>query len=114
MAIAAKIKTVLKAKPGKEAELLGTLAEHSRAEAGNRRWDLWQVLYDAARFVIDDLYKDVVRRLLSRHAAIPGVRSRINELATRIAVALRPIDVASDLPAGRGNRVSKMAVKSWQ
>jgi quinol monooxygenase YgiN len=94
-----KTTALLKARPGKAGELvtlLRTLANHSRSEPGNLRWDLWQDQHDETTFIIDELYKDIDS--VQAHRATPHFRnyaSRINELATRTAVTSRPLDVAS-------------------
>ena len=99
MATHMKTTALLKARPGKAGELvtlLRTLANHSRSEPGNLRWDLWQDQHDETTFIIDELYKDIDS--VQAHRATPHFRnyaSRINELATRTAVTSRPLDVAS-------------------
>ena len=96
-----KTTALLKARPGKAGELvslLRTLANHSRSEPGNLRWDLWQDQHDETTFVIDELYKDIGS--VQAHRATPHFQnytSKINELATRTAVTSRPLDVASQV-----------------
>jgi quinol monooxygenase YgiN len=98
MAIQMKTTAFLKAKSGKAVELeslLRSLADHSRSEPGNLRWDLWQDLDDASTFIIDELYEDIAA--VQVHRATPHFQSyasRINDLAERTAVTSRPLDVA--------------------
>jgi quinol monooxygenase YgiN len=99
MATHMKTTALLKARPGKEGELIAllrSLANHSRSEPGNLRWDLWQDQHDETTFIIDELYRDIDSA--QAHRATPHFRnyaSRINELATRTAVTSRPLDVVS-------------------
>lgn len=92
-----KTTALLKAKPGKVAELerlLRGLAAHSRAEPGNLRWDLWQGFEDVAMFVVDELYRDAAS--VQFHRGTPHYQdylARINDLAMRTAVTARPLDV---------------------
>jgi quinol monooxygenase YgiN len=94
-----KTTALLKARPGKEGELIAllrSLASHSRSEPGNLRWDLWQDQNDDKTFIIDELYRDITS--VQAHRATPHFRnyaSRINEVATRTAVTSRPLDVVS-------------------
>jgi quinol monooxygenase YgiN len=94
-----KTTALLKARPGKAGELvtlLRALANHSRSEPGNLRWDLWQDQQDETTFIIDELYKDIDS--VEAHRATPHFQnyaSRINELASRTAVTSRPLDVVS-------------------
>jgi quinol monooxygenase YgiN len=97
MSLPMKTTAFLKAKLGKEAELeslLRSLADHSRSEPGNLRWDLWQDLDDASAFVIDELYTDAAA--VEAHRATPHFQSyasQINDLAERTAITSRPLDV---------------------
>ncbi|VIO65233.1 Putative monooxygenase YcnE [Bradyrhizobium ivorense] len=99
MATHMKTTALLKARPGKEGELIAllrSLASNSRSEPGNLRWDLWQDQHDETTFIIDELYSDIDS--VQAHRATPHFRnytSRINELATRTAVTSRPLDVVS-------------------
>jgi quinol monooxygenase YgiN len=94
-----KTTALLKALPGKAAELitlLRILASHSRSEPGNLRWDLWQDQHDELTFIIDELYKDADS--VQAHRATPHFQdyaSKIGELATRTAITSRPLDVVS-------------------
>ncbi|MGJ5131951.1 MULTISPECIES: putative quinol monooxygenase [unclassified Bradyrhizobium] len=94
-----KTTALLKAKPGRASELIALLRElanHSRSEPGNLRWDLWQDQSDKTNFIIDELYKDAAS--VEAHRATPHFReyaSRIDELATRTAVTSHPLDVVS-------------------
>jgi quinol monooxygenase YgiN len=94
----AKTTALLKAKPGKAAELenlLRSLATQSRSEPGNLRWDLWQDLDDDSTFVIDELYRDAASVQAHRATThFQNYASKINSLATRIAVTSRPLDIA--------------------
>jgi quinol monooxygenase YgiN len=93
-----KIAAILAAKPGKAAELeslLRGMVEPCRAEPGCLRWDLWQDREDPDRFVLDELYADDAA--VAAHRATPHFQtyfSRINDLATRIAVVAKPFDIA--------------------
>ena len=92
-----KTTAVLKALPGKAAELitfLRILANHSRSEPGNLRWDLWQDQHDETIFIIDELYKDSDSVHAHRATAhFQDYVSKIGELATRTTVTSRPLDV---------------------
>ncbi|WP_315764417.1 MULTISPECIES: putative quinol monooxygenase [unclassified Bradyrhizobium] len=94
-----KTTALLKAKPGRASELIAllrALANHSRSEPGNLRWDLWQDQSDKTTFIIDELYKDAAS--VEAHRATPHYReyaSRVDELATRTAVTSHPLDVVS-------------------
>ena len=92
-----KITAILKAKPGKAAELeslLKQLAIASRLEPGNLRWDIWQDQADAGTFVLDELYADDAAVLA--HRATPHFQAylaSINDLAERTPIVSRPLDV---------------------
>jgi len=94
-----KTTALLKARPGRATELIALLrglANHSRSEPGNLRWDLWQDQNDETNFIIDELYRDAAS--VEAHRATPHFReyaSRIGELATRTAVTSHPLDVVS-------------------
>jgi quinol monooxygenase YgiN len=92
-----KTTAILKAKPGKAAELvelLRNLAGHSRREPGNLRWDLWQTQDDPETFVIDELYKDDAAVLTHRTTPhFTNYASKVNDLASRTAVTSHPFDV---------------------
>jgi quinol monooxygenase YgiN len=94
-----KATALLKALPGKAAELitlLRILANHSRSEPGNLRWDLWQDQHDETIFIIDELYRDIDSVQAHRATAhFQDYASKIGELATRTAVTSRPLDVVS-------------------
>jgi len=94
-----KVVGILTARPGK-ADALRTLVESliapSRAEPGNLRYDLWADQSDPGCFVLDELYADSAAN--SAHRATPHYQdylSRINDLASRSALVLAPIAVAS-------------------
>ncbi len=93
-----KVVAVLTARPGKAEELkalvLGLIAP-SRAEPGNLRYDLWQDPAQPDSFVLDELYADSAAT--AAHRASPYFQnylSRINDLATRTALVLDPVEVA--------------------
>ena len=92
-----KTTAILKANPGKAAELeslLRHLASQSRLEQGNLRWDLWQSQADPEAFVIDELYRDIDG--LHAHRASSHFKdyaSKVGNLASRTAVSSRPLDV---------------------
>ena len=94
-----KTTALLQALPGKAAELitlLRILANHSRSEPGNLRWDLWQDQHDETIFITDELYKDADS--VQAHRATPHFQdyaSKIGKLATRTAITSRPLDVVS-------------------
>jgi quinol monooxygenase YgiN len=93
-----KISAILTARPGQEAALpalLEAMAPHCRAEAGNLRWDVWRDQAHAARYVIDELYRDP--DAVAAHRAAPYYQdylARIPDLAERIAVTSDPFLVA--------------------
>lgn len=89
---------ILKAKPGREADLealLLSMCRASRREPGNLRWDVWRDRDDAGRFVLDELYIDP--DAVQAHRATPHFQAylaRVGELADRLAVVGQPVDVA--------------------
>jgi quinol monooxygenase YgiN len=89
---------ILKAKPGREADLealLLSMCRASRNEPGNLRWDIWRDRDDAERFILDELYVDT--DAVQAHRATPHFQAylaRIGDLADRIAVVGEPVDVA--------------------
>ena len=93
-----KITAILKARPGKAAQLealLRALAKSSRLEPGNLTWDIWQDRDDANTFVLDELYVDDDAVLA--HRAAPhflNYAAKVGELAERTPFVLKPIDVA--------------------
>lgn len=92
-----KIMAILTARDGKSEELmalLATMVAPSRAEPGNLRWDIWRDVGDANRFVLDELYADAAA--IDHHRATPHFQhylSRVNDLATRIAVVAEPVQI---------------------
>lgn len=89
---------ILTAHPGKlkelEALLLGMVGA-SRAESGNRRYDLYRDHSDANRFVLDETY--INEAAVAAHHATPHFQhylSAINGLADRVVITLAPINVA--------------------
>lgn len=97
MSTNAKIVAILVALPGKTQELealLFSLAESSRAEPGNLRWDVWRDPADPTRFVLDELYAD--KDAVAAHLETPHFKdylSKIGELAERTAYILEPAKV---------------------
>jgi quinol monooxygenase YgiN len=93
-----KILAILVARPGKTGELktlLSGMVAPSRAEAGNLKWDIWQVQSVPNRFVLDELYTDsaaVAAHRETRH--FKEYVGRINDLAERTPLVLDPIEVA--------------------
>jgi quinol monooxygenase YgiN len=93
-----KIVAILTARPDKTVELralLDQMVHASRAEPGNRRYDLWQDQSDPSRFVLDELYVDA--DAVAAHRATPHFQnylSVIGELAERTALTLDPAAVA--------------------
>jgi quinol monooxygenase YgiN len=98
MSMHVKVMAILTAKAGRENELdalLRGMAAPSRAEAGNRRYDLWRDVDHAGRFVLDELYTDT--GAVASHRATPHFQNylaRIGDLAERTAVVLQAVDVA--------------------
>jgi quinol monooxygenase YgiN len=94
----AKTVAILTALPGKAAaleELLVTMAPDCRAEPGNLRWDIWQDPAEPGRFVLDELYHD--EAAVAAHRETPHFqhyRGQIGNLAERVAVTIRPLDIA--------------------
>ncbi|WP_420992274.1 putative quinol monooxygenase [Cupriavidus sp. 30B13] len=92
-----KVVAVLTAKEGREVELetlLRGLTAPSRAESGNLRYDLWRDIENPRQFVLDELYQD--EAAIDSHRAtghFQDYRSRIGDLAERMAVVVRPVDV---------------------
>ena len=98
MSSPAKITGILVARPGKARELKALLvgmAQHSRAEPGNLRWDIWQDQSQPDQIVIDELYLD--DSAVVAHHRTPHYQDylrRIPDLAERTALVLEPLDVA--------------------
>ena len=94
-----KVIGILTARPGKADELralLEGLIAPSRAEPGNLSYDLWADQNDPSCFVLNELYEDSAAN--SAHRATPHYQeylSKINDLASRSALVLTPISVAS-------------------
>jgi len=92
-----KIMAILTAKEGLSEDLmalLSTMVAPSRAEPGNLRWDIWRDTSDPNRFVLDELYADAAA--VDHHRATPHFQhylSRVNDLATRVAVVAEPVQV---------------------
>lgn len=89
---------ILTAHPGKmhelETLLLGMVSA-SRAESGNRRYDLYRDHSDTNRFVLDETYSD--EAAVASHHATPHFQhylTKINGLADRVVVTLVPLNVA--------------------
>lgn len=93
----AKIVAILNARPGRTQELealLHELAEASRAEPGNLRWDIWRDKADENRFVLDELYVD--DDAVAAHRGTPHFKAylgKIGDLAERTAMVLAPVKV---------------------
>lgn len=92
-----KIMAVLTARPGKAEDLralLAGMAPACRAEAGNLRWDIWQVQGEEGRFVLDELYTG--NAAVAAHRDTPhykGYLGRIGDLAERMALLLDPVQL---------------------
>lgn len=92
-----KIVAILTARPGKDTELgdlLAAMLAPSRAEPGNRRYDLWRDPATPGRFVLDELYADP--DAVAAHRATPHFQdylARIEALADRQAFTLDPVAV---------------------
>ncbi|QAY77249.1 putative quinol monooxygenase [Sphingosinicella sp. BN140058] len=93
-----KLIAVLTARPG-QAEalraLLDSMLAPSRAEPGNRRYDLWQDQAEPGRFVLDELYADA--DAVAAHRATPHFQAylaAIGTLAERTVFTLDPAAVA--------------------
>lgn len=98
MSTTVKVIAVVTARPGKADELkallLGMIAP-SRAEPGNLRYDLWQDQAQPGNFLFDELYSD--NAAVAAHRASPHFQhylASINDLATRTATVLDPVDIA--------------------
>ncbi|WP_294264733.1 putative quinol monooxygenase [uncultured Sphingomonas sp.] len=93
-----KIVAILTARPGKEAELralLDTMLAPSRAEPGNRRYDLWTDPATPGRLIVDELYADADAVAAHRASAhYKAYLSQIEALAERQAFVLDPVAVA--------------------
>lgn len=93
-----KIIAILTARPGKATQLralLDSMVRASRAEPGNRRYDLWYDQADPSRLVLDELYADA--DAVAAHRASPHFQnylSVIGDLAERTAFTLDPAAVA--------------------
>lgn len=98
MSASIKVFAVLTAKEGRAGELeelLRGMVGPSRAEDGNIRYDLWRDAELPSRFVLDELYLDeavAASHKASRH--FQHYLSRIGELADRLPMTVRAIDVA--------------------
>lgn len=93
-----KIVAVLDARAGRAGELrallMGMVAP-SRAEPGNRRWDVWQDQAKPDRFVLDELYTDAAA--VAQHRETPHFKNyaaKVNDLAERTPLVLDPVNVA--------------------
>lgn len=98
MSASVKIVAILTAKSGQKAaleELLRGMAGPCRAESGNIRWDIWQDPDNPNSYILDELFKDEAG--VAAHRATPHFQdyiARINDLASRTAIKVRPFDVA--------------------
>lgn len=93
-----KIVAILDARAGRADELrtllMGMVAP-SRAESGNRRWDVWQDQAKPDRFVLDELYTDAAA--VAQHRETPHFKNyaaKVGDLAERTPLVLDPIEVA--------------------
>lgn len=93
-----KIVAILTARPGKEAELrslFDTMLAPSRAEPGNRRYDLWADPATPGCFVVDELYADTDAVAAHRASAhYQAYLSQIEALAERQVFVLDPVAVS--------------------
>lgn len=95
-----KITAVLTARPGKNEglkALLFGMATHSRAEAGNLAWDIWQNQAQPDCYVLDELYVD--ETAVAAHRQTPHYQDyllRIGDLADRTALVLNPILIENE------------------
>lgn len=93
-----KVFAILTALEGKAADLealLRSMAEPSRAEEGNLRYDLWQEADNPNRFVLDELYRDA--DAAAAHRTSPHYQrylSAIGDLAVRMPIVVKSVDVA--------------------
>src|SRR5262249_25296033 len=89
---------ILTARRGKTQDLQALLfwmAPRCRAEPGNIRWDVWRDAGDADRFVLDEAYRDAAAGAAHRETPhYRDYRSKIDDLADRMVVALEPAAVA--------------------
>jgi quinol monooxygenase YgiN len=94
----AKTVAILTAMPGKAGaleQLLIAMVSDCRAEPGNLHWNIWQDPLAPGCFVLDELYRDAAA--VEAHRATPhfqNYRAQIGDLAERVAVTVRPVDVA--------------------
>ena len=92
-----KIVATLVAKPGQTEALralIDTMIEPSRAEAGNLRWDVWQVQGEPGRFVLDELYVDAAA--VASHRETPHFKaylSKVGDMAERTSMLLDPVRI---------------------
>lgn len=93
-----KIMAILTALPGKAEALralLDDMAQASRAEPGNVRYDVWRDRSVSDRFILDELYSDEAAVTAHRASAyFADYLGRINDLAERTAMTLDAVDVA--------------------
>jgi len=89
---------ILVAKHGRVEELralLDGMVAPSRAEPGNREYNLWQDHAEAGRFILEEIYTDDAA--VAAHHATPHYKkysSQINDLAERSVMMLDPLEVA--------------------
>lgn len=97
MSESVKVYAVLSAREGRTDELealLRGMVAPSRSEEGNLRYDLWRDLIDTGRFVLEELYRDQAAAAAHKESAhFQHYLSRVNDLATRIAMPVAAIDV---------------------
>jgi quinol monooxygenase YgiN len=92
-----KVIAVVTARPGSAEtlkEFLLAMIAPSRAEPGNLRYDLWEDQSAPGNFIFDELYED--NSAVAAHRASPHFQrylAGINELATRTAYVLDPVDL---------------------
>ncbi|WP_445143358.1 putative quinol monooxygenase [Dyella sp. Tek66A03] len=91
-----KVMAILTAKDGQERELealLRGMTKPSRGEPGNVHYNVWRAREKPGDFVIDEMYVDA--DAAAAHRASPHYQhylTRINDLATRNAIALEAVD----------------------
>lgn len=89
-----KIVAIITPLPGKEEAveaLLKDMIAPTRAEPGNRAYDLWREDDAAGRFILDELYED--EQAVARHRQSLHFRDyleRIGKVAERQSILMRP------------------------
>lgn len=98
MAETVKTFAIFSAHPGRSEDLkalLEIMVEPSRAESGNLQYNLWQVQSDVGRFVLEEIYvNDDAVEAHRATAHYQHYRARINDVADRTVLILKPLSVS--------------------